>query len=170
VADPASVAGLSWQLEGAAFDVAVIVAGIYGPRTVGLEAPTAEDFDAVMHTNVLGPMRVVQALADSLAPQARLALLSSRMGSIGLRGSTYAWLYRASKAAANSVLKDASVALSGRAVCVALHPGWVRTDMGGARADLTVEQSVASLRATISRLTAADTGTFLNHDGQPLPW
>ena len=170
VANAASVAGLSWQLDGAAFDVAVIVAGVYGPRTAGLEAPSAEDFDAVMHANVLGPMRVIQALADALAPQARLAVLSSRMGSIGLRGSTFAWLYRASKAAVNSVLKDASVALAGRAVCVALHPGWVRTDMGGPRADLTVEQSVADLRATIARLTPADNGSFLNHDGQPLPW
>jgi NAD(P)-dependent dehydrogenase (short-subunit alcohol dehydrogenase family) len=148
----------------------VIVAGVYGPRTAGLEAPSAEDFDAVMHANVLGPMRVIQALADALAPQARMAVLSSRMGSIGLRGSTYAWLYRASKAAVNSVMKDASVALAGRAVCVAFHPGWVRTDMGGPRADLTVEQSVANLRETIARLTPADNGSFLNHDGQPLPW
>jgi NAD(P)-dependent dehydrogenase (short-subunit alcohol dehydrogenase family) len=170
VADAASVAGLAWQLDGAVVDVALLVAGLYGPRTAGLEAPSAEDFDAVMHANVLGPMRVIQALSDVLAPQARLAVLSSRMGSMGLRGSTYAWLYRASKAAVNSVLKDASLALAGHAVCVAFHPGWVRTDMGGARADLSVEDSVSDMRATLARLTPADNGAFLNHDGRPLPW
>jgi NAD(P)-dependent dehydrogenase (short-subunit alcohol dehydrogenase family) len=170
VADAASAAGLGWQLDGAAFGVALLVAGLYGPRTVGLDPPAEADFDAVMHTNVLGAMRVVPAIAQALAPGARLAVISSRMGSIGLRGSTAAWLYRASKAALNSVLKDTSIALAGRAVCVALHPGWVRTDMGGERADLAVQRSVADMRATLARLTAADNGRFLNHDGQPLAW
>jgi NAD(P)-dependent dehydrogenase (short-subunit alcohol dehydrogenase family) len=86
-----------------------------------------------MHTNVLAAMRLLPQLVDALAPGARLAVLSSRMGSIGLRNSPSGWLYRASKAALNSVLKDASLVLAGRATCVSLHPGWVRTDMGGGR-------------------------------------
>jgi NAD(P)-dependent dehydrogenase (short-subunit alcohol dehydrogenase family) len=92
------------------------------------------------------------------------------MGSIGERAATSSWLYRASKAAANSVLKDLSLAWAGRAVCVAFHPGWVQTDMGGAGADLTVERSVADMRRVIAGLGAADNGRFLNHDGTPIAW
>ena len=92
------------------------------------------------------------------------------MGSMGLRGNPGGWLYRASKAAVNSVLKDASFALAGKAICVAMHPGWVRTDMGGSGADLDVKDSARDLRRTLASLTPADNGRFLNHDGQPLAW
>ena len=170
VADAASASGLAWRVDGAGFDVAILAAGVYGPRSAGLETPSAAEFDAVMHTNVLGAMRVIPQLADALAKGARLAVLSSQMGSIGSRSASAGWLYRASKAALNSVLKDASIALAGRAVCVALHPGWVRTDMGGEGADLTAAQSVADLRALLAGLTPADNGRFLNHDGTPLAW
>ena len=165
-----SVSRLAWQLDGEAFDTVVYGAGVYGPRQAGLEPPTDADFDAVMHTNVLGPMRVLPPLREVLAPGARIGLLSSRMGSIGSRTSSGSWLYRASKAAANSVLKDLSLQLAGRAVCVSLHPGWVRTDMGGAGADLDVATSAADLRHTLAALTPACTGGFFNHDGQPLAW
>src|SRR5512139_2112499 len=101
VAQAESASRLGWQIEGAAFDVVVVCAGVYGPRTSGLQPPGEDDFDAVMHTNVLGPMRVIQQIAESLAPGARLAVLSSRMGAIGPRSSSSGWLYRASKAAVN---------------------------------------------------------------------
>jgi NAD(P)-dependent dehydrogenase (short-subunit alcohol dehydrogenase family) len=170
VADTASAASLAWQLEGQAFDIAIINAGVYGPRSSALETPSAADFDAVMHTNVLGPMRVLPAIAEVLSPGARLAVISSRMGSIGLRASTAGWLYRASKAALNSVLKDASLTLAGRATCIAFHPGWVRTDMGGSGAELEPSQAVASMRRTIASLQPAQNGHFLNHDGSPIAW
>jgi len=170
VASAESVSRLAWQVDNSAFDVVVLAAGVYGPRTTGLQPPTSSDFDAVMHSNVLGAMQVIPQLADALAPAAKLAVISSRMGSIGLRANANGWLYRASKAALNSVLKDASLELAGRAVCVSLHPGWVRTDMGGAGADLAVDASVADMRRTIAALTAADNGSFLNHDGNPIPW
>jgi NAD(P)-dependent dehydrogenase (short-subunit alcohol dehydrogenase family) len=150
--------------------VAVVCAGVYGPKTSGLEPPTEGDFDAVMRTNVLGPMRVIPQLADALAQGAKLVVISSRMGSIGARTNPGGWLYRASKAAVNSVLKDASLVLDGQAVCVSFHPGWVRTDMGGAGADLAPEQSVSDMRRVIAGLTKADHGRFLNHDGSIIPW
>jgi NAD(P)-dependent dehydrogenase (short-subunit alcohol dehydrogenase family) len=170
VAHAAGAAALAGPIGGEAFDVVVLNAGVYGPRSKGLEAPTAEDFDTVMHTNVLGAMRVLPQVVDALAPGARLAVISSRMGSMGLRASPSGWLYRASKAALNSVLKDASLVLAGKAVCVAFHPGWVRTDMGGTGADLDVATSVADMRRTLVALTPADNGAHLNHDGQPLAW
>ena len=170
VASAASAAALGRHIDGRAFDVIVLNAGVYGPRTQGLQTPAQDEFDAVMHTNVLGALRVLPQLGAALAPGARLAVISSRMASIGLRTSPSGWLYRASKAALNSVLKDTSLTLAGKAVCVALHPGWVRTDMGGTAADLDVATSVGDMRRTLAGLGAGDNGAFLNHDGQPLAW
>jgi NAD(P)-dependent dehydrogenase (short-subunit alcohol dehydrogenase family) len=170
VASAESASRLAWQIDGAAFDVVVICAGLYGPRTTGLQPPSEADFNAVMHTNVLGPMRVIPQLSDVLAPGAKLVVLSSHMGSIGSRSSSSGWLYRASKAAVNSVLKDASLALAGQAICVSFHPGWVRTEMGGAGASLEVGDSVAQMRQVIAALGPKDNGCFLNHDGTPIAW
>jgi NAD(P)-dependent dehydrogenase (short-subunit alcohol dehydrogenase family) len=170
VADARSASALAWPIDGAGFDTVVINAGVHGPRTDGLHAPTADQFDLVMHTNVLGAMRVIPQVADALAPGARLAVISSRMGSIGLRTGNGGWLYRASKAALNSVLKDASIALAERATCVAFHPGWVRTDMGGGGADLDVRRSVADLRRVLAGLRPEHNGRFFDHDGAELAW
>ena len=152
------------------FDLAVFNAGVYGPRTTALVAPSQTDFDTVMRTNVLGAMQVLPWLVQKLAPGGVLGVISSKMGSMALRTSQAGGLYRASKAALNSVLKDASLAVAGRATCVALHPGWVRTDMGGADADLDVADSVAHLRRTLAALTPADNGGYLDYDGTPLAW
>jgi len=170
VASAAGVSGLAWQIDGERFDVIVINAGVYGPSTAGLDAPTEADFDAVMHTNVLGPMRLLPQVAEALGPGARLAILSSRMGSIGLRTSTAGWLYRASKAAVNSVMKDASLALAGKATVISFHPGWVRTDMGGTGADIDAATSIAGMRTVLASVKPADTGSFFNYDGQRLEW
>jgi NAD(P)-dependent dehydrogenase (short-subunit alcohol dehydrogenase family) len=170
VCDAASVAGLGWQIDGEVFDVAIVNAGVIGSRTTGLQSPEQDEFDRVMRTNVLGPMRVLPLLGDALAPDARLAVLSSRMGSIGERAAAGSWLYRASKAAVNSVLKDASLVLAGRATCIAFHPGWVRTDMGGPGADLDVADSVAGMRRVLAGVSRADTGRFFNFDGSPIAW
>jgi NAD(P)-dependent dehydrogenase (short-subunit alcohol dehydrogenase family) len=164
-----STAPLARQLDGSAFDVIVHVAGVL-KRQTGLEPPSDADFDHTMHANVLAPMRVLPQLADRLAPGAKLALISSKMGSMGARTATSSWLYRASKAAANSVLKDISIEWAGKAVCVAFHPGWVRTDMGGAGADLDVADAVRDMRRTLAGLSAADNGRFLNHDGVAIDW
>jgi NAD(P)-dependent dehydrogenase (short-subunit alcohol dehydrogenase family) len=170
ITDAASASGIAWRVDGAGFDTAIVVAGVYGPQQSGLETPTQADFDAVMHANVLGAMRVIPQLAEALAPGAKLAVLSSRMGSIGERSSTMGWLYRASKAALNSVLKDASLQLGKRATCIAFHPGWVQTDMGGPQAELTPQKSVADMRRTLAGLTPADNGRFMNHDGSAIAW
>ncbi len=170
VNDGASAAGLAWQIDGHQFDLVVINAGVIGSRSEGLQTPTEAEFDTVMHTNVLGPMRVLPQLADALAPGARIAILSSRMGSIGLRSSAASWLYRASKAAVNSVMKDASLVLAGQASLCSFHPGWVRTDMGGAGADIDVQTSVAGMRTVLATLKPEHSGSFFNYDGQVLAW
>lgn len=164
-----SVAALGWRLDDEKIDCAWLVAGLYGPAHAGF--PTEAEFDAVMHTNVLGAMRVIPLVAPLLAAtQGKLAVISSRMGSIGERRSTEATLYRASKAALNSVLKDTSILHAGHITCVAMHPGWVQTDMGGQQATLTPAQSVSSMRATLAGLDEQANGQFLNHDGAPIAW
>ena len=168
--DVASVAGLGWPLDGEAFDLVVLNAGVYGPDIDAMQTPTAADFDAVMQTNVLGAMRVLPQVAGQLAPGAKLVVISSKMGSIGKQTTASGWLYRASKAALNSVLRSVSISLEGKAVCVAFHPGWVQTDMGGTQADLTPEHSVSDMRRVIKGLRPADNGHFLNHDGTAIDW
>jgi NAD(P)-dependent dehydrogenase (short-subunit alcohol dehydrogenase family) len=172
VADAASASGLAWRIEGGAFDLAIVNAGVSGHRVPGLDAPSEADFDRVMRTNVLGPMRVLAQIAETgaLAAGGRIAVLTSRMGSIGGRTTAGSSLYRASKAALNSVLKDASLVLGDKAVCVAFHPGWVKTDMGGAGADIDVATSVAGMRRVLAGLAPSQSGSFVNHDGTAIPW
>lgn len=169
VLDAAAIDALGRRLAGERLAAAIVNAGIYGPRTEGLAAPPVEAFDAVMRTNVLAAMRLIPLLAPALAGGGRLAVLSSRMGSMSLMQSSSGWLYRASKAAVNAVLKAASVELGPRGiVCLALHPGWVRTDMGGAGANIDVADSVAGMRRVIAGASA--NGGFFDYAGEPLPW
>ncbi len=160
------------ELAGEPIDLVILSAGIVGPCSDGLLAPEQAEFDAVMHTNVLAAMQAIPALAENLiATGGKLVVLSSRMGSIGNVTSASRWLYRASKAALNCVLKSASIDLGAcGVVCMALHPGWVRTDMGGADADLDVRASVASMRRVIAAANRSHNGRFLNFNGEQLEW
>ena len=165
-------AALKARIGKTSLDVAVFCAGIYGPRTQNLEAATEAEFDAVMRTNVFAAMKLAPLAAPALAPnKGKLAVISSRMASIGIRSAPSGWLYRASKAALNSALKDMSLVLGPQGVtCVTFHPGWVRTDMGGPGADIDVATSVSAIRSTLAALTPAQNGSFLNYDGAALPW
>ncbi|MBD8532619.1 MULTISPECIES: SDR family oxidoreductase [unclassified Massilia] len=165
-----AIAGLGWKLDDEKIDTAWLVAGLYGPRHDGF--PTQDDFDNVMHTNVLAAMRLLPIVAPLVAStRGKLGVLSSRMGSIGSRTGGGGSLYRASKAALNSVLRDTALTFGPQgATCVAFHPGWVQTDMGGPGAAISVEHSVRDLRATLANAQPDANGTFLNHDGDPIPW
>lgn len=170
--DPDSVAALGPHLDGQPIDVALLVAGVYGPDTSDLTPPSREQFDMVMRTNVLTPMQLIPLLAQNLqAAQGKLAAISSRLGSIGLATDAQNWLYRASKAALNSVVKSASIELGARGVvCMALSPGWVRTDMGGPSAPLDVRDSVSALRRVIAAANRSHNGRFLNYTGEQYEW
>ena len=119
VASAESCAAFAWKLDDERLDVAILNAGIYGPDTQGMTTPGEQDFDAVMHTNVLAAMRLLPVVGPLLAQGGKLAVISSNMGSIGRRNSNSGWLYRASKAALNSVLVDASIALGPQGVVCA---------------------------------------------------
>ncbi|MDQ3188688.1 MAG: SDR family oxidoreductase [Pseudomonadota bacterium] len=153
-------------------DVAVLNAGVAGPRGQAIRAPGGLDFDAVMHTNVRAPMQLIPALSPALiAAGGKLAVLSSRMGSVSSMSNTASWLYRASKAALNAALKTASIELGPQGVvCIAFHPGWVRTDMGGGSADIDVHASVAGMRRILAAANDSSNGKFINYNGEQLSW
>ena len=168
VASAPSVAGLAWSLEGEKIDVALYVAGVMD-RTGAKSPPTDVEFDRVMHTNVLGAMQAIPQVAPLVeAARGRFVFLSSRMGCCGLADGASAWTYRVSKAALNMAVAAGRHDYPG-AILVAMSPGWVKTDMGGDQAPLTVQASVDSMRQAISRLTPAQSGAFLDYDGTPFP-
>ena len=173
VANPASNSGLSWQLDGEKIDLAIYVAGAMD-RASASTPPTRDSFDAVMHTNVMGAMQVIPQIAPMVQEtQGVIACISSVMGSMQETTSGNAALYRVSKAALNMVVRCTQAEQPNLTV-LAIHPGWVQTDMGGAAAPLTPKQSASSLRQTLNRILEErdpkHRGAFLNHDGSPLPW
>jgi NAD(P)-dependent dehydrogenase (short-subunit alcohol dehydrogenase family) len=165
VTDPASVSGLAWQLDGEKIDLALYVAGVYS--TAGATQPPArQEFDRLMHTNVLGAMQVIPQVAPLVeAAQGRFVFITSEMGCIEGADSSFGWTYRVSKAALNMAVASARHDYPG-ATMVAMSPGWVKTDMGGSGAPLEVEQSVTAMRRTIDGLTPRQSGAFLNYDGR----
>ncbi|WP_372659298.1 SDR family oxidoreductase [Hydrogenophaga sp.] len=165
VAQPTSVSGLAWQLDGEKLDLALYVAGVL--ESAGADTPpTQEAFDRVMRTNVLGAMQVVpQVLPCVEAAAGVFGVLSSSMSLIGSVAGSNAWLYRVSKAALNMALSSARFDYPG-ATLVALDPGWVQTEMGGAGAPLTVQDSASGLRAVLASVTQADNGRLLHVDGR----
>jgi NAD(P)-dependent dehydrogenase (short-subunit alcohol dehydrogenase family) len=165
VAQPASVSGLAWQLDGEQIDLALYVAGVMR-RPDARTPPTQQDFDAVMHINVLGAMQAIPQVAPLVAEAGGVfAFISSSMSQIGSVPGSDAWLYRTSKAALNMAVAAAQHSYPG-ATLVTIDPGWVQTDMGGGGAPLTVEDSVRGLRSTLAGVTAADKGRLLHHDGR----
>lgn len=154
------------------FDVLFANAGAFGPSpqsTLNLNFDAALDLFSI---NTLGPLRVAQAFLPRLkgAANPRIALMSSELGSMANNnpGTT---LYAATKAALNKLAQGLAEELKPqRVTVVVLHPGWVKTDMGGPNAPLNVTESAAGLIATIDGLSLADSGSFLNYRGEPVPW
>ena len=164
VAAPASISGLAWQLDGEEIDVAIYVAGVWSEGGA-TSPPTQPEFDRVMHANVLGAMQAIPQVAPLVAAaQGRMAFITSGLAQISTVASSLAWTYRVSKAALNMAVAAAQPDYPD-VIMVALSPGWVRTDMGGGNAPLSVEQSVAAMRRTLADLTPADRGAFVGHDG-----
>ena len=178
VSDPKSIAGLVRELplldagegEGARLELLVNCAGVLhsGERFGSLAAATLEDS---FRTNAMGPLLLTQALAPVLADGARVANLSSVLGSIASVARFGTPSYNLSKAAQNMATALLAQALQPRGIVVlALHPGWARTDMGGDNATVPVPDAVAGLLRVIDRATARDSGSFHDWRGETLPW
>ncbi|MGA0266874.1 MAG: SDR family oxidoreductase [Lysobacterales bacterium] len=179
VCDAAFIDGLPARMRGRQLDQVINNAGIMGTESfagTGRPRQGLEDFDRdewrrVFETNLFGPMHLSARLAPLLRDGGTLITLSSSMGSIS--GNHFAgWqAYRCSKAAVNMMMKCISLELAERRIItLALHPGWVRTDMGSAKADLSVDESLDGMMAVIDGLTFQDSGRFLAWDGRELPY
>lgn len=172
VVDDRSVAEFAARMEDRPVDLLINNAGIMGPdRQSTLDMDFAGFLDS-FDTNTLGPLRVTQALLPNLrkAKEAKVAVLTSRMGSLGYAKSDHV-AYRASKAAANKVTQCLATDLvSENIAVVALHPGWVRTDMGGPSAEVAPEESARGLKKVLDGLSIHNSGSFLDFEGNPVDW
>lgn len=169
VGDEAAVSTLSKRLADARIDTLVCNAGIL--ERDSLADPGFEGVQRQFEVNALGPLRVVHALRDRLADNAKVALITSRMGSVEDNTSGGYYGYRASKAALNAIGKSLAIDLAPRGVSVVLlHPGYVATDMVGGSGDISPEQAAKQLIERIDELTPKTSGTFRHSNGQALPW
>ena len=155
------------------FDLVINNAAIYGGNKQNLH-----DFDENIWLetcliNFIRPLTVTQKLIPKLKinGQKKIIFLSSKMGSITDNSSGGSLIYRSTKAALNQMVKSLSVSLYPNGISViAMHPGWVKTDMGGPQALISADDSVKSLIKTIASLGIEDSGSFVNYDGAHIPW
>jgi len=170
VADVSTLKRLKAALAGISLDIVLNNAGIYGENQ-SFGAVDADFFLKVMRVNALAPLQVAELFADQVPAGGVIAAVSSKMGSVAENTSGGAYAYRASKAALNMVIKNLSLDLASRQVSVvALSPGWVQTDMGGADAPLTPPQAVAGMKAVLDKVNLNDSGKFFHFDGSEVPW
>ena len=150
-------------------DLLVCNAGVYADKGRGLSDLTAEDLNSTFRANVTGVFLTVQAQRANLSAGGRVAIIASRMGSSrSASGNPFA--YRASKAAAINLGLNLAQAMHPDGIAVGIyHPGWVRTDMGGASADISVETAAHGLWDRFTALDMGRTGCFEAHDGEPIP-
>ena len=173
VTDRAGIAHAAAALGDIAIDVLINSAGIYGGRAQGFGQVDDRDWARVLDVNTIGPLRVTEAFLEHVARSERrlVVTITSGMGSLADSSSGGAIAYRSSKAAVNMVMRCAAIELRPRGIaCVLINPGWVRTDMGGAGATLSPEESVGAMRRLIATLGPAQSGRFFNHDGREYPW
>ena len=165
--DVAAVTALARRQPGP-FDVVFINAGVTGPQATA-NTVAATDLAALMMTNAISPIRTARALLGALKPGGTMALMTSILGSVTLHTHGMADLYSASKAALNSLTRGFAATDAKDFAVLSLHPGWVKTDMGGAGADIDVATSVAGLADLLETETAPG-HRYLDYTGKTLPW
>ena len=173
VGNPGSVKKLALALSEQSIDLLVNNAGIYGSDRQSFGDIDYAQWTRVLEVNTLGPYRVSTALANPVgnSEQRLIVNVSSAMGSIERYTTGGHYIYRSSKAALNMVTVNLAHDLRSRGITVlSVHPGWVRTDMGGSSADISPRTSAAGLRQLISNATIKDSGRFFSWDGSALPW
>jgi NAD(P)-dependent dehydrogenase (short-subunit alcohol dehydrogenase family) len=173
VTNAAQIAALPAVLGDASLDLLINNAGVYGQDDARFGNTDVSAWLRTFEVNAIAPLKIMEALVESVARSHRrvMACVSSKMGSMADNRSGGSYVYRSSKAALNAVVTSAAVDLRDRGITVvALNPGWVKTDMGGPNAEITVAESVTALRAVLDRVGPGDSGRFIDVDGTTIPW
>lgn len=173
VTKPDEIKQLATSLEKKPIDMLINNAGIMGERRINFGNLSVDNLLSVFHINAIGPLKVIEAFIPNLQQGANklVVTISSRMGSIADNTSGYHYAYRMSKAALNQAMKSAAIELADKNIkVISLHPGWVKTDMGGERADKTIPDSVSEMRSVINGADELQSGGLYAYDGSIIPW
>ncbi len=158
------------RLAGATLDVLFVNAGVSNGATEVLSDVSTEDFMRTMTTNALSPLRVIEALAELVAPKGTIAAMTSGLGSVS-NNTKGGWeVYRGSKAALNTFLRSYAVRAGGERTILAVAPGWVRTDMGGPDALLDVDTSVRGMADMLVARAGTGGVAYVNYLNETVPW
>ncbi len=169
ITDQVQVDQLAATLSGQQVDVLINNAGVWSDERI--ESLDADSLIQAFAVNAVGPLRVTSALLGCLTVGSKVAFISSRMGSIEDNTTGGRYGYRMSKAALNAAGRSLAIDLKSKGIAVALlHPGHVKTDMGGISAPCTVETSAAGILGVIDQLTVEHSGQFWHQNGEKLPW
>ena len=163
---------LANQLNGMPIDILINNAGV-GSSNQHFEAVSSKPWLEVLKVNLIAPLIITQSLIENVKKSSakKIYFLSSQLGSIGDNTSGGMYIYRSSKTGLNQVVKSLSVDLKPKGITVvSLHPGWVKTDMGGPNAPVSIDESIKGMMQVIDKTDIRDTGRFLNYDGKELPW
>lgn len=164
---------LASKLSSVTIDLLINNAGIYKPDRGMGHGINEEGWIESFRVNSIAPLKIIDAFMQNITRSQlkKIANITSKMGSVDDNTSGRQYLYRSSKAALNMVTKSLSIDLASQGILVALlHPGWVRTDMGGSNALISVEQSVTGMREVIEKLKPATSGRFYAYDRKEIPW
>lgn len=173
VSNSQSMAGFAQAIKEEAVDIFVNNAGVYGPRDASFGNLKAADWEEVIRVNSIAPVLLTQMIFDSLnkGKAKKLVYITSKMGSIDDNKGGGSYIYRSSKTALNSAVKSLAVDLADDGFSVAIvHPGWVRTDMGGPNGLIDTQTSVNGILGVIDNLSQKNSGQFFNYDGATIPW
>ena len=174
VSDHAQIERLGQELADESIDLLINNAGIYPKSDAnGFGHTDYAEWMQVFRINTMAPLKIAETFATQLARSEKktFVAITSKMGSIEDNGRGGNYLYRSSKTAVNMVVKNLAIDLQPAGITsVVIHPGWVKTDMGGPNALISTEQSVSGMRKIISNLSMAYSGKFFSYDGQEIPW
>jgi len=173
VTDKAQIQALAYELRGEAIDILINNAGVYGSMNHQFGHVDENDWLNTFKINTIAPLNVAETFVEHVARSNKkmIATLSSKMGSMADNAAGGSYIYRSSKAALNAVVKSMSIDLAPKGICcVLLHPGWVKTDMGGPHAEISTRDSVKKMFHTLENTTIENAGSFYDIDGSIIGW
>lgn len=173
VTDESNIQTVAGSLESTSIDLLINNAGLFHSKHEDFSSLNPDTWIEEFRVNSIAPFLVTRALKSNLANanSSVVGMISSKMGSMGDNQSGGSYSYRSSKAALNAVSVSLANDLSDLDISVvALHPGWVQTDMGGPNGLIDVETSATGLKAILDKAGTAESGKFYDYSGKQLPW